>query len=72
MTTIEPEMIKRFIVTVDGIPVGLYDTNKVAEAVANEVNGTVYYIDAVEDCVACLVFISRYNDRSRFNTEYEL
>jgi hypothetical protein len=66
---VDEEEVNRFLVTVKGTPIGLYHTDKIASAVAKECDGTVYYIDAIENCRAHLAFFARYEDRKKFNDE---
>lgn len=57
------ELAKPWIVVRNGQIIGAYDQQTCAYAVAREVGATVYWCDAVRDCLAHLALMAEYDPR---------
>ena len=67
---VEADLVKKFMVVCEGYPIKLYATLHMAEIIAKEFDGIVYYIDGkIKDSRLTLVFESRFEDRIKHFTE---
>lgn len=49
------------IATVNGYPCGMYKNKTLAEEIAKEINGSLYYLGLVENNTLKLIYLGRYD-----------